>query len=98
MNIGESVLDQRLCSNLQKTSVRLEDYIPRPSNPDHLSAYQVLEKLNCGPGTVNEDSGVKFVKYDPSKSEDWELAVGIGDCESSDHQRISVEVKDRSLS
>nr|XP_031846745.1 uncharacterized protein LOC116433123 [Nomia melanderi]XP_031846746.1 uncharacterized protein LOC116433123 [Nomia melanderi]XP_031846747.1 uncharacterized protein LOC116433123 [Nomia melanderi] len=79
----------------EKTSVRLEDYIPRPGSPEQLSAYQVLEKLDCGTGSVDEDSEVKFVKYDPSKSEDWELAAGIDDCESSDHQRISVEGSQR---
>lgn len=78
--------------------MRLEDYIPRPDSPDQLSAYQVLEKLDCGTGNVDESSEVTFVKYDPNKLEDWELAAGMGDCESSDNQRISIEVKNRSLS
>ncbi|CAK9829007.1 hypothetical protein ANTRET_LOCUS6423 [Anthophora retusa] len=68
----------------EKTSVRLEDYIPRT---DNLSAYQVLEKLECGPnGVVTDD----FVKYDPSKSEDWEL-VDTGGCELNHPRRFSFE-------
>ncbi|CAK9797499.1 hypothetical protein ANTQUA_LOCUS1193 [Anthophora quadrimaculata] len=68
----------------EKTSVRLEDYIPRT---DNLSAYQVLEKLECGPnGVVTDD----FVKYDPSKSEDWEL-VDTDGCELNHPRRFSFE-------
>ncbi|CAK9803400.1 hypothetical protein ANTPLA_LOCUS3583 [Anthophora plagiata] len=68
----------------EKTSVRLEDYIPRS---DNLSAYQVLEKLECGPNGVVRDD---FVKYDPSRSEDWEL-VNTDGCELNHPRRFSFE-------
>ncbi|XP_017792038.1 PREDICTED: uncharacterized protein LOC108574044 isoform X2 [Habropoda laboriosa] len=68
----------------EKTSVRLEDYIPRSAN---LSSYQVLEKLECGPNGVVKDS---IVKYDPSKSDDWELA-DTDACELNHPGRFSFE-------
>ncbi|XP_043514154.1 uncharacterized protein LOC122530860 isoform X2 [Frieseomelitta varia] len=51
----------------EKTSVRLEDYIPRS---DNLSPYQIMEKLNRGANSVVRD---EFVRYDSDKPEDWEL-------------------------
>ncbi|XP_054013068.1 uncharacterized protein LOC128894957 isoform X2 [Hylaeus anthracinus] len=71
----------------EKTSVRLEDYISGRAIPDNLSPYQVLEKLECG---ENGDAGAGFVKYDPSKSEDWVLG-GIGDCELNHQRGVSLE-------
>ncbi|XP_043248529.1 uncharacterized protein LOC122395197 [Colletes gigas] len=71
----------------EKTSVRLEDYVSRSGSPDNLSSYQVLEKLDSGENGV-VDTG--FVKYDPSKSEDWDLD-GIGDCELNHQRRLSFE-------
>ncbi|CAL7939922.1 unnamed protein product [Xylocopa violacea] len=68
----------------EKTTVRLEDYIPRT---DNLSAYQVLEKLDGGTNGVVRD---EYVKYDPSKSEDWEL-VDIGNCELNHRHQVSFE-------
>nr|XP_033340112.1 uncharacterized protein LOC117228453 [Megalopta genalis] len=72
----------------EKTSVRLEDYIPSRGSPDNLSQELDLEKLECGGEPVVE---VGFLKYDPSKSEDWELGGGIGNCELSHQPRLSVE-------
>ncbi|XP_003702199.2 uncharacterized protein LOC100880932 isoform X1 [Megachile rotundata] len=67
----------------EKTSVRLEDYIPGQGGPDNLSAYQLLEKLDCG------QAG--FVKYEAaSKSQDWDLG-DIGNCELNHRQRGSFE-------
>ncbi|XP_076649888.1 uncharacterized protein LOC143357359 [Halictus rubicundus] len=71
----------------EKTSVRLEDYIPSRCSPDNLSEELDLEKLECGGDTVVE---AEFLKYDPSKSEDWELG-GIGNCELSHQRRLSFE-------
>lgn len=71
----------------EKTSVRLEDYIPSRGSPDNLSEELDLEKLECGADTVVE---AEFLKYDPSKSEDWELG-GIGNCELSHQRRLSFE-------
>ncbi|XP_017762811.1 PREDICTED: uncharacterized protein LOC108552670 [Eufriesea mexicana] len=68
----------------EKTSVRLEDYIPRS---DNLSPYQVLEKLDCGTNGVVRD---EFVRYDPSKSEDWELG-DMGSCELNRQHRLSFD-------
>ncbi|XP_076247590.1 uncharacterized protein LOC143187333 isoform X2 [Calliopsis andreniformis] len=73
----------------EKTSVRLEDYIPRRSCPDNLSPYQVLEKLG-----ENGVVGTGFVKYDPSKSEDWDLD-GISNCELNHQRRVSFEEDSR---
>ncbi|XP_031771438.1 histone H3.v1 [Apis florea] len=52
----------------EKTSVRLEDYVPRS---DNLSPYQVIEKLGRANGMVKE---YEYVKYDSSKAEHWELS------------------------
>ncbi|XP_017880469.1 uncharacterized protein LOC108625184 isoform X1 [Ceratina calcarata] len=70
----------------EKTSVRLEDYIPRS---DNLSPYQLLENLDASRtnGTVVRD---EYLKYDPSKSEDWELA-DIDNCELNHRRRPSFE-------
>lgn len=83
----------RIYSNPQKTSVRLEDYIPRRTIPDNLSPYQVLEKLGCGENGVDDDG---FVKYDPSKSEDWDLS-GISNCELNHQPQVSFEVNPSSM-
>ncbi|XP_015429922.1 PREDICTED: uncharacterized protein LOC107186543 [Dufourea novaeangliae] len=72
----------------EKTSVRLEDYIPRRGSPDNLPEYQVLEKLDCGPNDVVD---ADFVKYDPSKSEDWDLEDGVDNCELNHEARLSFE-------
>lgn len=71
----------------EKTSVRLEDYVPRRGSPDNLSPYQVLEKLDCRGNSV---VAAPFVKYDPSKSEDWDLS-GIGNCELNHQPPFSFE-------
>ncbi|XP_014484964.1 PREDICTED: uncharacterized protein LOC106749744 [Dinoponera quadriceps] len=70
----------------EKTSVRLEDYIPRRGSVEHLSPYQVLGKLGCSENEVT-DGG--FMKYDPSKLEDWDLS-DISNCDSA-NRRLSVE-------
>lgn len=59
-----------ICSNFaQKTSVRLEDYVPRS---DNLSPYQVIEKLSRANGMVKE---YEYVKYDSRRGEEhWELS------------------------
>ncbi|KZC08398.1 hypothetical protein WN55_09302 [Dufourea novaeangliae] len=75
----------------EKTSVRLEDYIPRRGSPDNLPEYQVLEKLDCGPNDVVD---ADFVKYDPSKSEDWDLEDGVDNCELNHEARLSFEDED----
>lgn len=72
---------------LQKTSVRLEDYIPRRGSIEHLSTYQVLGKLGSGENEVTDDG---FMKYDPSKLEDWDLS-DISNCDSN--RRLSAEVR-----
>lgn len=69
----------------EKTSVCLEDYIPRRGSIEHLSLYQVLGKLGS---SENEVTGGGFMKYDPSKLEDWDLS-DISNCDSN--QRFSVE-------
>lgn len=69
----------------EKTSVYLEDYIPRRGSIEHLSLYQVLGKLGSSENEVT-DGG--FMKYDPSKLEDWDLS-DISNCDSN--QRLSVE-------
>ncbi|KAL6261777.1 hypothetical protein P5V15_006866 [Pogonomyrmex californicus] len=69
----------------EKTSVCLEDYIPRRGSIEHLSLYQVLGKLGS---SENEVTGGGFMKYDPSKLEDWDLS-DISNCDSN--QRLSVE-------
>ncbi|XP_071640437.1 uncharacterized protein [Temnothorax longispinosus] len=69
----------------EKTSVCLEDYIPRRGSIEHLSLYQVLGKLDSSENEVT-DGG--FIKYDPSKLEDWDFS-DIGNCDSN--QRLSVE-------
>ncbi|XP_018394053.1 PREDICTED: uncharacterized protein LOC108772903 isoform X1 [Cyphomyrmex costatus] len=69
----------------EKTSVCLEDYLPRRGSMEHLSLYQVLEKLGSSENEVI-DGG--FMKYDPSKLEDWDLS-DISNCDSN--QRLSVE-------
>lgn len=54
----------------QKTSVRLEDYVP---TSDNLSPYQVIEKLSRANGMVKEYD--EYVKYDSSRGEEhWELS------------------------
>lgn len=63
----------------EKTSVRLEDYIPRRGSIEHLSPYQVLGKLGSSENEVT-DGG--FMKYDPSKLEDWDLS-DISNCDST---------------
>ncbi|EFN86990.1 hypothetical protein EAI_01325 [Harpegnathos saltator] len=65
----------------EKTSVRLEDYIPRRGSVEHLSPYQVLGNLGCSKNEVT-DGG--FIKYDPSKLEDWDLS-DISNCDSNRH-------------
>ncbi|XP_033183048.2 uncharacterized protein LOC117153268 isoform X2 [Bombus vancouverensis nearcticus] len=67
-----------------KTSVRLEDYIPRS---DSLTPYEVLEKLDCGTNGLVTD---EFVRYDPNKPEDWQLG-DVGNCELNRHRRLSIE-------
>ncbi|XP_011053810.1 PREDICTED: uncharacterized protein LOC105145737 [Acromyrmex echinatior] len=69
----------------EKTSVCLEDYLPRRDSMEHLSLYQVLEKLGS---SENEVIDGRFMKYDPSKLEDWDLS-DISNCDSN--QRLSVE-------
>ncbi|KAL6442889.1 hypothetical protein ACFW04_002737 [Cataglyphis niger] len=69
----------------EKTSVRLEDYIPRRGSIEHLSAYQVLGKLGSSENEVT-DGG--FMKYDPSKLEDWDLS-DISNCDPN--RRLSAE-------
>ncbi|XP_018338064.1 PREDICTED: uncharacterized protein LOC108746052 [Trachymyrmex septentrionalis] len=69
----------------EKTSVCLEDYFPRRGSMEHLSLYQVLEKLGS---SENEVIDGRFMKYDPSKLEDWDLS-DISNCDSN--QRLSVE-------
>ncbi|XP_032663602.1 uncharacterized protein LOC116840675 [Odontomachus brunneus] len=69
----------------EKTSVRLEDYIPRRGSVEHLSPYQVLGKLGCSENEVT-DGG--FMKYDPSKLEDWDLS-DISNCDPN--RRLSIE-------
>ncbi|KAF7387212.1 hypothetical protein HZH68_012889 [Vespula germanica] len=67
----------------QKTSIRLEDYIQRHGSTENLSEYQVLEgKLPCS----DANSETEFLKYDPSKLEDWDLG-DIGNCELNHRQR-----------
>ncbi|KAK2581152.1 hypothetical protein KPH14_007961 [Odynerus spinipes] len=67
------------------TTVRLEDYIPRRGSTENLSAYQeVLGKLDCT--TANGVDQGEFLKYDPSKLEDWDLG-DIGNCELNHRQR-----------
>jgi len=65
----------------------LEDYFPRRGSVEHLSLYQVLEKLDS---SENEVIDGRFMKYDPSKLEDWDLS-DISNCDSN--QRLSVEVR-----
>ncbi|EZA48930.1 hypothetical protein X777_12968 [Ooceraea biroi] len=69
----------------EKTSVCLEDYIPRRGSIEHLSPYQVLGKLGSSENEVI-DGG--FMKYDPSKLEDWDLS-DISNCDSN--RRTSAE-------
>lgn len=69
----------------EKTSVRLDDYIPRRGSIEHLSAYQVLGKLGSSENEVT-DGG--FMKYDPSKLEDWDLS-DISNCDPN--RRLSAE-------
>ncbi|XP_072767242.1 uncharacterized protein [Anoplolepis gracilipes] len=69
----------------EKTSVRLEDYIPRRGSIEHLSTYQVLGKLGYSENEVT-DGG--FMKYDPSKLEDWDLS-DISNCDPN--RRLSAE-------
>ncbi|XP_020294908.1 uncharacterized protein LOC109860316 [Pseudomyrmex gracilis] len=69
----------------EKTSVHLEDYIPRRGSIEHLSPYQVLGRLSSSENEVT-DGG--FMKYDPSKLEDWDLS-DISNCDSN--QRLSAE-------
>ncbi|XP_012541967.2 uncharacterized protein LOC105839889 isoform X2 [Monomorium pharaonis] len=69
----------------EKTSVCLEDYIPRRGSIEHLSVYQVLGRLGS---SENEVTDGEFIKYDPSKLEDWDLS-DISNCESN--QRFSSE-------
>lgn len=69
----------------EKTSVCLEDYIPRRGSIEHLSVYQVLGRLGS---SENEVVDGEFMKYDPSKLEDWDLS-DTSNCDSS--QRFSVE-------
>lgn len=76
----------RIYSNPQKTSVRLEDYIPRS---DSLTPYEVLEKLDCGTNGLVTD---EFVRYDPNKPEDWQLG-DVDNCELNRHRRLSIEVR-----
>lgn len=73
----------------EKTSTRLEDYIPRRGSHENLTPYQVLEKLDRGENTVVAGG---FVKYDSSKLEDWEIA-GIGNCELN-HRQPGLEASD----
>ena len=65
----------------------MEDYFPRRGSVEHLSLYQVLEKLGS---SENEVIDGRFMKYDPSKLEDWDLS-DISNCDSN--QRLSVEVR-----
>ena len=65
----------------------MEDYFPRRGSMEHLSLYQVLEKLGS---SENEVIDGRFMKYDPSKLEDWDLS-DISNCDSN--QRLSVEVR-----
>ncbi|KAL0101440.1 hypothetical protein PUN28_018935 [Cardiocondyla obscurior] len=69
----------------EKTSVCLEDYIPRRGSIEHLSLYQVLGNLGSSKNEVT-DGG--FMKYDPSKLEDWDLS-DISNCDSN--RRLSAE-------
>lgn len=72
----------------QKTSIRLEDYIPRRGSTENLSEYQILDgKLPCG----DANAETEFLKYDPSKLEDWDLG-DIGNCELNQRQRRPLEV------
>ncbi|XP_034185019.2 uncharacterized protein LOC117606557 [Osmia lignaria lignaria] len=79
----------------EKTSVRLEDYIPSQGSPDNLSAYQLLQKLNCG----QEEA---FVKYETaSKSQDWDFG-DIGNCELNHQQpsspyEVIIRVEDENI-
>ncbi|XP_025266710.1 uncharacterized protein LOC105256315 [Camponotus floridanus] len=73
----------------EKTSVRLEDYIPRRGSIEHLSTYQVLGKLGSSENEVTDDG---FMKYDPSKLEDWDLS-DISNCDSN--RRLSAEYSPR---
>ncbi|KAG7189750.1 hypothetical protein KM043_017415 [Ampulex compressa] len=69
----------------EKTSVCLEDYIPRRDVPGNLPSYQVLDELHCSANGVAD-----FVKYDSSKLEDWDLS-DVGNCESNQRRRPSTE-------
>ncbi|KAI4486038.1 hypothetical protein M0804_006527 [Polistes exclamans] len=67
----------------QKTSIRLEDYIPRHGSTENLSEYEILEgKLPC----TDSNGKTEFLKYDPSKLGDWDIG-DIGNCELNHHQR-----------
>ncbi|KAI4485685.1 hypothetical protein M0802_012598 [Mischocyttarus mexicanus] len=67
----------------QKTSIKLEDYIPRRGSTENLSEYEILEvKLPC----ADSNGETEFLKYDPSKLEDWDIG-DIGNCELNHQQR-----------
>lgn len=67
----------------QKTSVRLEDYVPRS---DNLSPYQVIEKLSRANGMVKE---YEYVKYDSSGGEHWELSdIGYSEIQVNSFERL----------
>ncbi|KMQ93535.1 neurofilament heavy polypeptide-like protein [Lasius niger] len=73
----------------EKTSVLLEDYLPRRGSIEHLSTYQVLGKLGSSENEVT-DGG--FMKYDPNKLEDWDLS-DISNCDPN--RRLSAEYSPR---
>ncbi|XP_035728823.1 protein PFC0760c-like isoform X1 [Vespa mandarinia] len=67
----------------QKTSIRLEDYIQHHGSTENLSEYQIPDgKLPCS----DANAKTEFLKYDPSKLEDWDLG-DIGNCELNHRQR-----------
>lgn len=70
----------------EKTTVRLEDYIPRRASIESLSTYQeILGKLDCT--VANGVDEGEFLKYDPDKLEVWDPS-DIGNCELNHQRRL----------
>lgn len=78
----------------EKTSVRLEDYVP---TSDNLSPYQVIEKLSRANGMVKEYD--EYVKYDSSRGEEhWELSdIGYSEIQDKSWDEEKEDAVDLSI-
>ncbi|XP_066592479.1 E3 ubiquitin-protein ligase RBBP6-like isoform X2 [Prorops nasuta] len=79
-------LEKESAEDGYKDKDKEDEEVPRHGSSDNLSStYQVLGKLACG-----DENGVDgFLKYDPSKLEDWDLS-DISNCELN-HRQHSFE-------